>query len=98
MDHVDGLSEVVLAVRHQGQLLCDYLSPAQLPSLLYIMSACVLCMFSALLVQSGGITWGEDHDLRIMVGNYVSVCCILLRLYYKSSLAQQITNEVSIGQ
>ena len=60
------------------------------------MTAYILCTFSVLLVQSGGITWGEDHDFRVTVGNSVSVFCITLLLHNKSSLAQPIINEVSI--
>ena len=61
MNLVDPLIQTVLDVRQQGQLVCNYLAPVELPSLLYTMALCTLCMLSALLILSG-VSWRDGDD------------------------------------
>ena len=92
---VDTLIQTVLDVRHQGRALCHYLAPSQLPSLLYTMVLCTLCVLSGLLILSG-VSWGDDEDRKIVTINFICVVFLSLRVYVKSSVGQQVTDEVSV--
>ena len=92
---VDNWYELVVAIRGQGNLVSKYLSGTQLPSLLQTIPLGTLCLFSALLVLSGTeAAWGEIGDDGVLTGNLICTAFLLLRLNYKVSLGQKITNEV----
>ena len=91
---VDPLIQTVLDVRQQGQLLCNYLAPVELPSLLYTMSLCTVVMMSFFLVLNG-VSSVDSEDWRTASTNLMWFLLLSLRLYIKSFMAQQVTDEVS---
>ena len=92
---VDTWRDLVVAIREQGSLLSKYLTGTQLPCLLQTIAVSTLCLFSSLrLLSRTGTMWGEFDDRKALVGNLTGTTYLLLRLLYKVSLAQEVTNQV----
>ena len=92
---VDTWRDLVVAIRGQGSLLSKYLTGTQLPCLLQTIAVSTLCLFSSLrLLSRTGTMWGEFDDRKALVGNLACTTYLLLRLLYKVSLAQEVTNKV----
>ena len=92
-DDLDQLSDMIVAIRHNGRLLRGYLAPAQLPSLLSTMTFCILFIFNSLLILSRS-SWGKGEDVGILYLDPILAFLLIVRLYNKCYLAQSVTNEV----
>ena len=94
---VDKWENAIYYIRQHGCLLSTYLAPAQLTSLVQTIGMCTLTTFSALMnarVYGSNSVGHSKEVMQQIVGNLLYTFYILGRLYYKMSLAQQVTNEV----
>ena len=94
---VDMWCKLVLEIRKQGALLSEYLTPGQLPSLFQTLSMITLTVFSLFTAWTG--PWlssgGKSEYGMMVITNLLSVLFLLMRLYFKFSVAQNVTNAVS---
>ena len=87
---------LVHSIRRQGAILSQYLTPAQLSSLAQTIILCTFCTFSALKLTANGALQSFDrvNDIKVLAGSVVFEVWLMVSLYYKVVLAQNVTNEV----